>query len=751
MIRSYNHDLPSSSTTNLDQAYSSVCNLLISAAKATIPRGFRKRYIPLWDDECSTHYQDFLHTQPGDEDVANKASVLTDCLDKKRRERWEETVQGIDFSHSSRRAWRTFNRLTGRSAKPTRCPVSANAIAKQLLENGKFKDASKEHALHVKQETSALWRAPGVDGFLSTPFTIQELMLAVRQLKSGKAQGPDNIPPEFLIHCGPRCLEWLRGFYSNCLSNMTVPKIWRKATVIAIPKPNKPTDDPKNYRPISLLCVPFKLLERLLLVRLEPIIDPQLPNEQAGFRRGRSTVHQIVNLTDDIEEAFEKGHKAGVILVDLTAAYDTVWHQGLTLKLLHTIPDRHLVRFICTIISNRSFTLKTSDGQVSRLRRLKNGVPQGSVLAPTLFNIYLSDLPPTTSSKYAYADDLALLYSGRSWTTVENTLSTDMDVFAKYLRTWRLKLSSAKTTATPFTLNTKEAHRQLTVKLDGSTLPCNPTPTYLGVKMDRQLTFKQHIEALRGKVASRNNLLRRLAGSSWGAYTSTLRTGALALVYSAAEYAAPAWCRSTHVKKLDVTLNDTMRIVNGCLRPTPVKYLPVLSGIAPPALRREHHTATLVNKALLDTSNLLHARITTAQNLGRQRLRSRRPFSRHAKSLATSNFNLMEQWKHDWQETTKPAQFTIPPGTNIPPGADLPRREWVTLNHLRTGVGRFGASMYRWGLSPSAACLCGAPEQTADHILSECTRLGPPMGSHTNLTNPCPATVEWLRHLREVV
>ena len=114
-----------------------------------------------------------------------------------------------------------------------------------------------------------------------------------------------------------------------------------------------------------------------------------------------------------------------------------------------------------------------------------------------------------------------------------------------------------------------------------------------------------------------------------------------------------------------------------------MKYLPVLSGIAPPALRREHHTATLVKKALLDTSHLLHARITTAQNLGRQRLRSRRPFSRHAKSLATSNFNLMEQWKHDWQETTKPAQFTIPPGTNMPPGADLPRREWVTLNRLR--------------------------------------------------------------------
>ena len=94
-------------------------------------------------------------------------------------------------------------------------------------------------------------------------------------------------------------------------------------------KPNKPAKDPMSYRPFSLLCVPYKILERLIHSRIEPIVDPQLPLEQAGFRRGRSTVHQVTLLTQDIEDSFQYNKKAGVVFLDLTAAYDTVWHRGL--------------------------------------------------------------------------------------------------------------------------------------------------------------------------------------------------------------------------------------------------------------------------------------------------------------------------------------------------------------------------------------------------------------------------------------
>ena len=132
---------------------------------------------------------------------------------------------------------------------------------------------------------------------------------------------------------------------------------------------------------------------------------------KAGFRRGKSTVDQVLLLTQNNQDSFEAKKNAGAVFIDLTATYDTVWHRGLTCKLLRLLPDKQMVKMIMELVRNRSFTFTTGDSKQSRLRRLKNGVPQGSVLAPLLFNIYTYDLPSTISRKFAYADDLALLHS----------------------------------------------------------------------------------------------------------------------------------------------------------------------------------------------------------------------------------------------------------------------------------------------------------------------------------------------------
>ena len=167
--------------------------------------------------------------------------------------------------------------------------------------------------------------------------------------------------------------------------------------------------DPKSYRPISLLCVPYKILERLIYAHVEPLIDPLLPKEQDKFRRGKSTVDQVVLLIQNIEDSFEAKKKAGAIFVDLTVVYDTVWYRGLTCKLLRILPDKHMVRMIMELVRNRSFTLTTGESKQSRLRRLKNGVPQGSVLAPLLLNIYTYDLSSMISRKLAYADKFSIV------------------------------------------------------------------------------------------------------------------------------------------------------------------------------------------------------------------------------------------------------------------------------------------------------------------------------------------------------
>ena len=214
----------------------------------------------------------------------------------------------------------------------------------------------------------------------------------------------------------------------------------------------------------------------------------------------------------------------------MKAAYNTVWHRGLTYKLLRLLPDKRMVRMIMELVRNRSFTLTTGDNKQTRLRRLENGVPQGSVLAPLLFNIYTYDLPLMISRKFAYADDLALLHSSENWKDLEGTLSQDMSTLSSCLQTWRLKLSHIKTVTAAFHLNNREAKRELKVYNNSRLLPFCPTPTYLGIKLDRSLTFRHHLVALRKKLFLRVTLLRRLMGSGWGAGAKTLRIIILSLI-----------------------------------------------------------------------------------------------------------------------------------------------------------------------------------------------------------------------------
>ena len=231
---------------------------------------------------------------------------------------------------------------------------------------------------------------------------------------------------------------------------------------------------------------------------------------------------------------------------------------------------------------------------------------------------------------------------------------------------------------------------------------------------------------------ARTSLIRRLAVTIWGASTPTLGTSTLALVYTTAEYCAAVWCRSTHTRLVDVGLNASLRTITGCLRPTQVDQLPVLAEIAPPALIREAATLVLDRRACQHDHPLHDIMENTTH---RKRLKSRRPLTHHAHQLVSSvppqdtvKHWTQARWAESWASTTTKLHTFMPTPSNSGQGVDLPRRACTRLNRLRTGVGRFGANMLRWGLSTSDCCYCGA-EQTADHITSgRCPIYRPPEG-----------------------
>ena len=173
------------------------------------------------------------------------ASSLLSRIQKKKQERWEEAVNSIDFSHSSRKAWRTINKLTGRSGRfcPL-CPVSANSIASQLRKNGTHKSSDREPTRLVNKELSNLWKIPipeSPEGHsISEPFRPEEFAAALRHLKPGKSPGWDSIFTEFILHAGSVLKSWFCDFLNSCMRQLKIPKIWRRALVVAIPKPEKP-------------------------------------------------------------------------------------------------------------------------------------------------------------------------------------------------------------------------------------------------------------------------------------------------------------------------------------------------------------------------------------------------------------------------------------------------------------------------------------------------------------------------------
>ena len=296
---------------------------------------------------------------------------------------------------------------------------------------------------------------PTVEGKLSlvSAFSEEEYRNGVAALKNNKAADIDDILVEQLKNLGPKAHKWLHTMLNICFIENKIPKIWRQSKIIAILKPGK-TVIPKNYRPISFMCHTYKLYERLILNRVSPLLEQHLIKEQASFRPGTSCTSKLLNLTQHIKDGYQR-HDYRAAFVDLSAAYDTVNHRILIQKIYNTTQDNHLCRVFQNMLSDRRFDVELNNER-NRWNKQKNGLPQGSVLSPILFNIYTNDQPIQDGTRnFIYADDPCFTAQYSSFTEVETTIGDALEELTQYYRSNSLRANPDKTQVTAFHLRNK--------------------------------------------------------------------------------------------------------------------------------------------------------------------------------------------------------------------------------------------------------------------------------------------------------
>lgn len=331
-------------------------------------------------------------------------------------------------------------------------------------------------------------------------------------LKVKKAPGYDMITGHILKELPQSGFKFLTSLFNAVLRTSYFPAQWKVATIIMIPKPGKNLNDVKSYRPISLLPVVSKVFEKLFYKRIMMFVekDALIPNHQFGFRQHHATIEQTHRLVDIIQSSFEQKKYNSVAFIDITQAFDKVWHAGLLYKLKKCFPSSFYT-VLKTYIEDRSFLLKYED-ETSNLYPMHSGVPQGSILGPLLYVIFTRDLPSSQGCEIAtFADDTAVIAVNDDPKTASKLLQINLNKLEQWFKKWRIKVNSAKCVHVTFTTRRGVCPP---VQLSGHQLPIAEEAKYLGIHLDRSLTWKKHIFTKRKQLGLKLRNMFWLLGTS---------------------------------------------------------------------------------------------------------------------------------------------------------------------------------------------------------------------------------------------
>ncbi|RVE41320.1 hypothetical protein evm_014034 [Chilo suppressalis] len=448
--------------------------------------------------------------------------------------------------------------------------------------------------------------------FLLEPFQWDEFVVAISSRKDS-APGLDNIPYIMIKNLHKSAKLILLQIYNLLWQNQQIPISWKSQCIIPILKPDKPANHHNSYRPISLSSCMGKLFEHMIKTRLDYFVETHnlLPVNQFGFRRGRSAAESFVTFLADIKKCMLGRSNALCVFLDVQGAYDNVCLH----KLCHVLADigipGKLIEWIFNLFFNRTVHVKFNNILHGPKKSFK-GLMQGACLSPILYNLYSSRLMHRITSNIKilqFADDLLLYSVDRNIGLAQSKLNLALQQLQTYYEN-ELKLS----------INTSKSHVMVfgshdfnvDIKYDNIRIPTTNNHKFLGVIIDTKLKFEQHINYVIKNALRGINLLRCLAGVSWGADPRILSTLYKSIVRSHFDYSCLAYMNSssTLLKKLDVVQNIALRIITGAMRTTPINALEIEACIPPLSLRRFFLAQKFCIKVIFSNKSLVKNNLT---------------------------------------------------------------------------------------------------------------------------------------------
>jgi ribonuclease HI len=524
-------------------------------------------------------------------DSVKEADTRINALVKEeRRAQWR---QHVDRHASGGKMWTVLRQLRGKKP-PDRSGemlvhrgrgiaggrAKANAFVEEYARVSRVRVPKElQSARNTKKLVARHFREADVPTEEDAEITLEEVQAALQCLDERKASGPDEIHPRLLRMLPLEGVKLVWRLFNRSWMETVVPQNWRQGKIVPLLKEGKPADQVASYRPICLTATLGKWMERVLANRLTYCMESRglLSHMQAGFRGNRSVEDQLLRLSQSIEDGFQEKKKTVLAIFDYAKAYDRVWRPGLLWKMTQMGLGNRLIRWTQEWFASRRAWVElngvTSDGA-----DMVQGLPQGAVLSPLLFLIYINDLAEEVNPEEVeislFADDVAVWSKDRSVERATTMVQHATEAIVRWSKRWLMTLSVEKCEVSLFSLDQALANHRPEIFIGETCLQFQPHPTFLGVTYDRRLSFGEHVGRCREKARRRVRLLKAVGGTDWGFDRDLLSKTYKAIVRSVLEYGGAAWMPwigKTDWKRLEGVQAEAARTIVGATATSPTE------------------------------------------------------------------------------------------------------------------------------------------------------------------------------------